>query len=175
MLKLAKQQLKIGEPLPDILIQLFNITDVISSSTIRHSNVINFSVEGSELHVRVTLPNIAKTAAILKADPFTFREKLDGKLCEFHYVGHDYALSNSSSKCVRPLTDSEIIDDVVVGIGCLKRTLNNTKMYEARNCKKITSSIKRPAIQLKHDGRKLRINCQEYNITMNGVTMGCPN
>lgn len=170
-LQTIKKQLKVGEPMPHILIELFNLTDVVSDITVRHSNVIGFKVDD-----HVILPQISSAAQIMKADSFKFREKVGDKLCTFEYVGPEYTLVNTTTKCIRPLMRSEIVDDLVIGTGCHRRTLNTTTLYEPRNCYKSTSSnFKRMPVQLKHDGVKLRINCQEHSITVNNVKSQCPN
>lgn len=113
----------------------------------------------------------------MKVDAFHYRENQDGQACDFYYNGPEYMLCNTSSKCVRPLVNGEIINDVVIGKGCVNRgPIKTTKLFEPRHCHKRSSqNITRPNIQFRPEGQRLRINCQEHHIVINGVKHGCPN
>lgn len=118
-----KRELRNGQPVPMVLLELFNLTDVVSTNTLKHSTVISHSMSGDELNIRITLLKLNPSAIIMKGDAFTYRAIKDKLICEFKYTGLEYALFNSTSKCVRPLSSDEIINNVVIGRGCLRREI----------------------------------------------------
>lgn len=66
-----------------------------------------------------------------------------------------------------PLLQEELIDSLIMTEGCVHRkAMDVTKAYEATNCKKLTTNITLPKIQLKHNGEKLLVNCQGRHITL---------
>lgn len=171
------QQFKIGEPIPMVLLELFNMSTLATPVALKHSNLISSNIKSDEIDVRILIPTLNPSSVIMRADPFRYRAVHEEQLCDFMYVGPEYVLFNATSKCVRPLSPDEIINDRVIGKGCRKnKALDGATLYESRHCRKMENkNMTRPAIQMKHDGQRLRINCQEHMIIINASKQGCPN
>lgn len=156
---------------------MFNLTSITSKSTLKHSTLHSFGVEENELNARLTLLSVNKDIIVFKADAFQYQAVEDGKVCTFKYVGPDHIMINSTSDCARPLLAEEMKDSIIMNEGCrLCRAISTGKMYEPTNCKDITELVSsKPRIQIKHDGHRVRINCQRQEIVIGGEKKRCPN
>lgn len=169
--------LKVGGPIPPSLLELFNMTQMASPDTIKHIKLVSTSIKDNEILVRIMMPIISDNTMVMKAEAFSYRQIESGQVCDMQYVGPEYVLFNKGQNCVRALSKGEVVDDTVIGRGCMKsNTLKSIELYETANCRKVAGiNITRPNVQFLHDGQKLRINCQEHFIYINDQKHACPN
>lgn len=171
------ESLIVGSPVPTTLLELFNMTNIASQTATKHSRLLAYSIHDDQIHVSLLIPTLSKYTTILKAEAFNYRAIVDKEICDHFYVGPPYVLFNSSSRCVRPLANDEIVANTVIGKGCRSHAaLTNTSLFEPKKCRTLQNlTISQPTIQLKHDGQRLRINCQERKIVINNTQYNCPN
>lgn len=173
-----KRQLTRGGSVPPILLEMFNISYIANPTTLRHSLVQSYSIADNKLTARVALLNISSDVVVYRADPFTYQEVTDeGLQCLFHYTGPELVLYNITSDCARSLIPEEVSDEIVMMEGCRHRkVLPERKNFEPIDCKPPSrENITRPRIQMKHDGHKLKINCQGHSLTIGNEVKLCPN
>lgn len=127
--------------------------------------------------MRITILKVSPHVEVLKADPFSYQAIHEGKICKFRYVGSEYLLYNKTSDCSRPLTRSEISDNLVISEGCKKNEAGiGHQRFEPQSCHKLAySNLTVPQVQLKFDGRGLLVNCQGHVIVINTDKIDCPN
>lgn len=178
LLKQVKKKISIGSPVPIELLELFNLTDFVTESTLTHSAITQCqTLEDNNISMNLAILNISEGVDILRADPFTYWSASNGSNCRYVYSGPEYILYNISADCARPLHSGEIIDNTLLGLGCTTREpIKHLQVYEAETCiHNNKSNLEAPKIQIKHHGQRLYVNCQGHFIIIDGSKLECPN
>lgn len=176
-LEQLKRQLKVNSEVPEIFLEIFNLTHLTNRATLSHSQVHRAAMQENNLKLQVTLPKVDYQVSIYKAKPFFYTGLENDKMCTFRYHGPEYMLHNKTSECMRPVSGEEIVNNAIVGEGCAhQRSLDVKQLFLPENCRKLTmTNLPKQPAQLKPYGVRIFINCQGLNITIGGKAQRCPN
>lgn len=177
-LRSLKGKLKAGNEVPRALLQLFNLEDQATATTIQHSTVSKCqAVSQSHVHLEIALLRFSDDVEILQADPFFYWSQVNEELCKFVYKGPEYVIYNKSSNCIGSVMKEDITDNILLGTGCkTRKSVLGTKQHEPEICLKLDPEEPLvPKSQVKRNGNMIYINCQGRYITINKEKQTCPN